>query len=198
MALDPLAREVVRDGEHERVVVDVETPPTSLNQFRKVVSLERSAQTSGHVLPEAFRRQLALVLHAVCLLLDSEGAARAGDNSSVSGPLNEGNPSAPTAQKTRCFAGKNTTPHDSPQLWTVVSPARHFARTFHAFSLPNGLWTTSSRIGPSILFALAAGIHRLFASLSSYEADLSAERAQAEAEAWLPRPHVHARRPCRS
>ncbi len=102
--------------------------------------------------------------------------------------------SATSTQKTRDLQGKQTTPHESPQLWTVGLQDRHFAALSTPFLLSSGLWTTCLEVGPSILVLRAAGFT---GSLHSFEdeADLSAERAPTEAEAWLPRPHVHTRRP---
>ena len=71
VALDPLAREVVRDGEHEGVVVDARPPPTSLNQLRKVFSLSAPRKRAETSLPEALGSQLDRMLHASSQLLGS-------------------------------------------------------------------------------------------------------------------------------
>ena len=66
-------------------------------------------------------------------------------------------------------------------------------RTFHGFCSCRTLWTTASYVGPSIL-PRGRQIAGFFSSFRTREADLSAERAQAEAEARLPRAHVDPRR----
>src|SRR6266699_128850 len=75
-----------------------------------------------------------------------------------------------------------------------VSPVCHAERLFHGFCAPCALWTTGPANDPSILARGRPGIG-LFPLSERDEADLSTERAQTEAEAWLPRPDVDARRP---
>ena len=62
VALDPLAREVVRDGDRERVVVELRAADLAEpGRIRRLV--EGFAEPGGHVAPEALRRQLDLALH---------------------------------------------------------------------------------------------------------------------------------------
>jgi ribonuclease P protein component len=63
---------------------------------------------------------------------------------------------------------------------------------FHGFCRPHSLWTTERQIGPAILARGRLSSARPFFRASFWgrdEADLPAERTQAEAEAWLSRPH---------
>ncbi len=74
MALDPLAREVVRDGDRERVVRQVEA--LGLSEPRAVRGLiECPLEPTGDFVPQGLRSQLNLALHAGSLApLQLEGA----------------------------------------------------------------------------------------------------------------------------
>jgi len=76
VALDPLAREFVRDGDDEGVAVELEA--RDLGEPGGVgLVVECSPQSSRDVVPEALRRQLDLALHSACTLLLDLGGARA-------------------------------------------------------------------------------------------------------------------------
>ena len=60
--LDPVARELARDGEHERVAVELETADVTEPLAVRPVA-ERLLEPPGDLLPEVLCRQLDLVLH---------------------------------------------------------------------------------------------------------------------------------------
>jgi hypothetical protein len=63
VTVDPVAREVVRDGEHELVVVDRERLDLAEPRpVRRVV--ERPSKPTRDVVPDPFRSQLDWVLHS--------------------------------------------------------------------------------------------------------------------------------------
>jgi hypothetical protein len=64
VTLDPLAREVVRNSEHEGVVVDGESADLA-EPVPECGVVERPTETVGHVSPQALGRQVARVLHAI-------------------------------------------------------------------------------------------------------------------------------------
>ena len=98
-------------------------------------------------------------------------------------------PNRKSALICRSFCRLHTTLHrcgkSAPQLGGM--------RPFHGFSRTGSLWTTE-RGNRSGYTRRAAGTRWPSSLFGRDETDLSAERAQAEAEAWLPCPHVDARR----
>ena len=83
VALDPFAREVVRDGDHERVAVDLRPRDLAEPGLEGRV-IQGLSQPSRDVVPDPFRRQLDLLVHACCTLLRS--TLRGREHSSVSRP----------------------------------------------------------------------------------------------------------------
>ena len=116
VALDPLAREVVRNAEDERVVVQLET-----RRRRRTTSVsglvERPPEPTGNLAPEA------------CLQSARSGAPRAPARSfargqegraySVSARPQRGCEDCRAVKKTHDLQGIFSAPHDSPQLWTT-------------------------------------------------------------------------------
>ena len=142
-ALDPLAREVVRHGEDEACRRRGRRRSTSPNQLRKVFSLRVPRSRADTSL-----QRLSAVSSFGCstpssaLLRSGSGGGedstvRQAGSMRISGPL-------PTA-KSPAFAGRNHSPHDSPQVWKAVSGPGRFGRTFHDFPPATALWTTGGR-----------------------------------------------------
>ena len=133
MALDPLAREVVRDGEDERVVRHFE--PLDLAEPRAVGGfVEGALQPTGDLGPEALRSQLNRLLHPPRPAPPST-TARA-EHSNVLDARQWARPaSASLSRKTTDLQGFPPRPHDSPQVWTdrlergVAAPRKHSLRT---------------------------------------------------------------------
>src|SRR5215204_1018839 len=162
-------------------------PSTSPNQVWKVVSLSapcNRAETSSHR-PSASNS-----------IGCSTGAATPFPRGSVGDTTNP-EPRASMRifrrranRKTLVLQGKtalHTGLHScGKRRETVAAPRR-----FHGFCHRAGLWTTEAPHRASIL-ARGRRIAGFFSFFSTHEADLPAERAPAEAEAWLPRPHVDA------
>src|SRR5205085_4363918 len=121
---DPLAREVVGDADGEVVVA--ERRAAHLAEPGGIGGVvERFAEPGGYVIPEAFRRQLGLPLHAWCPLLGRP--AEAGEHTSVPEPDSMRISRPVQADDWRDLQGFFTPPHDSPQVWKVVSkgPSAH-------------------------------------------------------------------------
>jgi ribonuclease P protein component len=88
------------------------------------------------------------------------------------------------------FAGLSAIPHGSPHLWTNRVHSSHFVVLPVPFPVDNSVYE-----GSSILAPRPAPLWGIFFSLRPREADLPAQRAQAEASARLPCANVHARGP---
>src|SRR5207245_10573535 len=86
--LDPLAREVVRDAEHEGVVRELRS--LRLREPRAVRGLvEGPLEPTGYLVPQALRSQLNWAIHAAVPLLAGSGERRAYQR--VFGPTTRGN-----------------------------------------------------------------------------------------------------------
>ncbi len=184
--LDPLAREVVRDGHGEDAVL--ETRAVHLAEPGGVGRVvQRFAEPGGNVVPEGVRRQLGLVLHACARSFfdpwecASIPAARSLLNEDFSAC-----PHLPIPAICRDFVCLHTALH---------SCGKRAAGTRRRASFPRLLSSTDPVDNRS---AKRSGYTRprpASTPASSYETDLSAQRSQAEAQARLPGPHVD---PCRS
>ena len=155
--LDPLAREVVRDGDRERVGVELGAADLSEpGRVGRVV--EGFPKPGGHVAPEVFRRQLDLPIHPVQLSFVRPRVRPFGVASIAASRrrLNEDFSPCPQPADSADLQGFLPAPHDSPQVWKVCvapSPYASFPRLFR----PASLWTTGRGSGPAIL---ARGRHR--------------------------------------
>ena len=146
--LDPLAREVVRDGEHERVTVELRAADLAEPGW-KVVSLSASRSRAA----TSFQRLSAVSSIAAPRLLPAPSSRVSGWASiaACERALNEDFAACPRRTKARDLQGISPAPHDSPQLWTTVTPARVGVAFSTAFVLRAGLWTTVAWNGPAIL-----------------------------------------------
>ena len=132
VALDPLAREVVRDGEHERVVVDRDGADLA-EPVAEGLLVERAPQPRRRRRPRGSPQSAR---SGAPRRLACSFARRSGrrDNSTVSDARSMRISARPTPEKTADFAGKT---RSSTRLSTGVdsaSPDRHFGRSFHGFS----------------------------------------------------------------
>ena len=132
-ALDPLAGEVVRHGEDERLVVEVRPAATSPNQLRKVFSLRvprRRADTS-------FQRDAAVSSFG-CSTRAARSFGRFWAAARIA-PVQRGGSmrnfgSLADLEKVAVLQGETQSPHHSPQVWKAQWAPARFGRTFHDFS----------------------------------------------------------------
>ena len=101
-------------------------------------------------------------------------------------------------RKRRYLQGVITSPHGSPQLWKARWAARRSAALSTAFRAGSACGQPAAKRSGYTRPRLGRAESRQPVTLSSDETDLSAKRTPAEAEARLPRPHVHAGRAARS
>ena len=187
--LDPLAREVVRDGEDEGVVVEIGA--VDLAEPGRVGRLvQRFAQPGRNVVPEGVRRQLGLVLHACCPLLRRRLGVR--EHSSVLGAVSMRISRPVRTCEIACLQGFRPPPHSSPQLWKACRGDRAVGRLSTAFRPPQACGQPACK---TVRLYCARRPAPTADFSSSHETDLSAKRTQAEAQARLPRPHGDACRP---
>ncbi len=187
-ALDPLPREVVRDGEHERARRRPRPPPTSLNQVRNVFSLSAPLSRADTSL-----QRLSAVSSFGCStplsrLLRSRG--RGGENSTVSRRGSSG-PTQPVERREERLICRDyrATPQDSPQVWKARAGrtrSRALSTTFRSRAAA-GSRGLRDRSDYTVWPASAGRSARAFRETD--EADLSAKRAPPQAQARLPRAH---------
>ena len=191
MALDPLAREVVRDGEHERVVVDGDRGDLAepVAEGRLVEGAAQPADTSS--------QRLSAVGSIGCstgLARPSLAVAERPRIAASPRPRQERFP-ARTSGKNCPICRENsllhTALHRCGKPVSRPSPPRAFPRLF---ALPRGCGQLLA--GEVRLYSRPAGRNcRPLRSFQRHETDLSAKRAPAEAQARLPRADVDACRP---
>ena len=176
VALDPVAREIVRDGEDESALVEGDARRVGEpGVVRRVV--EGAPEPTGNVTPQALRSQLDLVLHpAANSSLVNRNATLAGRQMG--------------AKRSR-FAGAFEPPRDpstAVDKYGGNSPAPHRCAA-----------CTCGQVGgrSSSILAPRAGRRTSVSpsfDLFSREADLPAQRTAPKAQARVSRPDVDARR----
>ncbi len=192
VALDPLAREVVRDAEHERVVgrardrVDLAEP----GAVRRLV--ERPLEPTGDLVPEALRSQLIGRSTTPVQLLRVAGRA-ASIAASRSGATTAGRPWAEKQPFCRDFCSLHTPLHRCGKRDRRTGSSPRLSQRL--FAVPPGCG--QRRAGAARLYWPPRLARRalVLSSLSPRETDLPAQRAPAEAQARLPCAHVDACRP---
>src|SRR6266545_4098576 len=177
VTLDPLAGEVVGDAEDEVVVRELLT--VNVREPRPVCGfVERLLESTGNLGPGALRRQLDLGFQCRELLLGRDGGSerqyQPSGTVTTRAPLEEKKPVC------RPFAA-------STQLSTAVECCS-FSRVLQALRA-----VENRRAATLVYTARSPRKGRVFCLRWPCEADVSAQRASSEAQARLPRTHVHAR-----
>ena len=179
LPLDPVARELARNGEHEGVAVELELVDVTEPLAVRPVA-EGLLEPPGDLLPEVLCRQLDLVLHR---RPDPPRLRPGGQHNSG---FDEGKISA-------CLQGVSRAPeslHRCGQTWGQLAPAASLRR----LRLWTRRWTTrgyTDRRAPP-----PAGIFLAKTSLfTAREAHLPAQRPPPQAQARLPCAHVDEGRP---
>ena len=189
VALDPLAREVVRHGEHERVVGELDAADLAEpGAVRRLVERPSSR-------PETSSHRLSAVSSIWCStpgarLLHSR--RRSGDHSSVRARAQQRGLRSENGAICRDFRHSHTTLHRCGKTVGRRSPTVPVCGLFTAACGPVD---NRSRDAVSILPARAVRSVSLSAGSLLLEAHLPAKRAPPEAQARLPCAHVDARRP---
>ena len=137
VALDPLAREVVRDREHEPLAVQFFAVDFA-EPGRVSGVVERFTEPGGDVVPEVLRRQLDFALHACVSLLHSPSGV--ASIAACGRRLNEDFLPCPRCRSAD-FAGDFSPPHVLHSCGRRRSRAHRAGRTFHGFSTTRGMWT---------------------------------------------------------
>src|SRR2546421_12262396 len=172
---------------HVRYVVSLRAPlsrlETSLHRLSAVSSIEGSTPPAG-----SFSR-----------------IGRASEHSSESATSQCPLFCCQRGQKVCNLQGIAIAPHRSPQVWTACRARRRLHQRRRLSCLgsssacaPSGLWRTSSCDSVRLVYtgcSPPSDRAALPSSFSTRETDLSAQRAQAKAEARLPRADVDAGRP---